>query len=213
MSDGIKKEVFCVSIVIQEFFTPQRKYGASCCFSQKLHASLWGDIVVIKCDAHLFSLFYLLISPFFLFSSQQTACHVHPSWPAALHIGFLVFLANRLGCASKGMIYALKWMNEKPYLSCFQIWLVSICGCILCCIISTHDMTHSCSFNNTNDNDYDDFFVVNKHLRSLVYKDGQYKTYYSFNTILSIYLYGQLKYWVEWLYFRHTLLHIRTGAA
>lgn len=60
---------------------------------------------------------------FFLFSSQRTTCRVHPNWPAALHIGFLVFLANRLGCASKGIIYALKWMKGKPYLSSFQIWM------------------------------------------------------------------------------------------
>lgn len=99
--------------------------------------------------------FHSFISPFllsFCFLSQETACHVHPSWPAALHIGFLMFLANRLGFASKGMIYALKWMNGKV-ISSLVVWFGLF-------TVVTTDRTalfqpDTSSFNNTHDNYYD----------------------------------------------------------
>lgn len=111
-----KKQEFCVSIVFQSF---SLTCIVSCWFSQKMCAILWSWLlnVTLICF-HSFIPSFLLS---FHFLPKQTACHVHPNWPAGLHIGFLMFLANRLSHASKGMIYALKLMNEKPYLSCFQI--------------------------------------------------------------------------------------------
>lgn len=51
----------------------------------------------------------------------ERAGHVHPSWPDALHIGFLMFPANRLGYASKRMIHSLTLMNKILCLF-FQSW-------------------------------------------------------------------------------------------
>lgn len=55
-------------------------------------------------EAHLLS----LLSPRFALIFYPT-CHLHPHWPAALHIDFLLFFTNRQ--TSKGMIYAL--CNER----------------------------------------------------------------------------------------------------
>lgn len=118
-----KRSVFCGLIAVQEFFSLKTQclilfFTEIACKHVKRYFGYWME------RSSVFTLLPPRRCLFFLFSSEQIAGHMHPNWPAALHIGFLMFLANRLCCASKGMIYALKRMNEKPYLPCFQIWSV-----------------------------------------------------------------------------------------
>lgn len=109
-----KRSVFCGLIAIQEFFSLKMWclivfFTEIACKHVKRYFGYWME------HSSVFTLLPPRFFPFFLFSSQQTAGHIHLDWPAALHIGFLMFLANSLGCASKGMIYALEWMKSHIF--------------------------------------------------------------------------------------------------
>lgn len=150
-----KRSVFCGLIAIQEFFSLKMWclivfFTEIACKHVKRYSGYWME------HSSVFTLLPPRFFPFFLFSSQQTAGHIHLDWPAALHIGFLMFLANSLGCASKGMIYALKWMNEKPYLPCFQIWSPQTCDWRVCCILSAFFYLN----HNNSHNDYCNYTVT-----------------------------------------------------
>ena len=128
----VLKNVFLMYLLFPEFFNSSKKYSASCCFSQETCFPV--NRMLIECDAHLFSLFYLLIYPFFplsfqtnsmSYSSQLTSCS--PYWLS--HV-----LCKHTRPSFKGNDLCLKWMNEKPYICCFQLSCLFIA--VPCCVIS-----------------------------------------------------------------------------
>lgn len=161
-----EKKVLCVSVAV--WMHPWTKLWCvmplspkNVCVSERRYSG----------KAHLFSLLSPRFSPIF-----YPTCHLHPSWPAALHIGFLMFLANRLHCTSKGMIYALKWMNEEPYLSCFRIFHSLLRAVIGCAALFWPRRIHPV-WTATHDNYYD-FLAATNRQGLLIYNCGHCKTYY-----------------------------------
>lgn len=146
-----KRSVFCGLIAIQEFFSLKMWclivfFTEIACKHVKRYFGYWME------HSSVFTLlpsFFPFLSLFFSansrsYSSRLTSCS--PYW-----LSYVSCKQSRLRFKGNDLC---PWMNEKPYLPCFQIWSPQTCDWRVCCILSAffylnHNNSHNDDCNYT----------------------------------------------------------------